>query len=243
MVRTINGVKVPVGDDKPSGGRGAKTLVAAVVVVCVVAAGGVGVSGGFGLGAGGTGAAGDVLAGNSAGDVTDALAGRDPATRKAEGRKSAQHGKTGETWSKLGLKELRKAVRQEVKQFRCEAAATGEVRDFLLRTPCTSLRRVIWALGDGHGNAVVVSVVWVGFRTRAQAEDFERVERVQGSGDIEPLGAPLLGLSHISFTGLHYGSHRERTIMAVAEAETATGHFDNATLDAIAEVSAWLPHP
>lgn len=175
--------------------------------------------------------------------MTDALTGRDLATRKAEGRKSAQRGKTKETWAKFGLREIRKAVRQEIKHVTCAAAATGQVREFLLRTPCTSLRRVIWALGDGHGNTVVVSVAWVGFRTRAQVEAFERVERVQGSGDIKPLGASLLGLAHVSFTGLHYGSHRERTMITIAEAETARGHFDNATLDAIAEVSAWLPHP
>jgi hypothetical protein len=49
-------------------------------------------------------------------------------------------------------------------------------------------------------------MVWVGFRTRAQAEDFERVESVQSSDDIEPLGAPLLGLADISFTasGTHH---------------------------------------
>lgn len=243
MVRTINGVKVPIGDDRPSGGRGTKTFVGALAVVCVVGAGGAGLGGGVGFGAGGSGVASDVLAGNAAGDVSDALPGRDLATRKSEGRKSAQRGNTSETWSKLGVKELKRAVREEVKQWGCEAAATGQVRAFLSRTPCTSLRRVIFALGDGRGNVVVVSVAWIGFRTRAQVEEFERVERVQGSGDLEPLGAPLLGLAHVAFTGLHYGSHRERTIMAVAEAETAAGRFDNATLDAVADVSAWLPHP
>jgi hypothetical protein len=35
MVRTINGVKVPIGDDKPSGSGGAKKFVAAVAVVDV----------------------------------------------------------------------------------------------------------------------------------------------------------------------------------------------------------------
>jgi hypothetical protein len=29
----------------------------------------------------------------------------------------------------------------------------------------------------------------------------------------------------------------------IAETDTATGHFDDATLDALAEVSAYLPQP
>lgn len=58
MVRTINGRKVPIGDDKPSGG-GAKTFVAAVAIAGVLGAGGVG--GGLGLGAGATNTAGMFL--------------------------------------------------------------------------------------------------------------------------------------------------------------------------------------
>lgn len=240
MVKMVNGTPRPFGDDKPKGG-GARMLLAAGALVAVVGAGG-GLSLGFGGGLG-VGAAGEGIAGNLAGDGTDSLSGRDLATRRSEGRKSAQRGKTSETWSRLGVKELKRVVRQEIKQAKCAAAATGKVREFLARTPCTSLQRVLWALGDGHGNAAIVSVAWVGFRTRADAEAFERVERVQGSGDIEPLGGALLELKDISFTGHHFGAHRERSIMAIAEVETAAGHLDVATLDTIADVSAWLPRP
>jgi hypothetical protein len=31
--------------------------------------------------------------------------------------------------------------------------------------------------------------------------------------------------------------------MVIAETDTATGHFDDATLDALAEVSPYLPQP
>jgi len=35
---------------------------------------------------------------------------------------------------------------------------------------------MLLTIGDGHGNAAVVSVVRVGFRTTAQAQAFQRVE-------------------------------------------------------------------
>jgi hypothetical protein len=52
---------------------------------------------------------------------------------------------------------------------------------------------------------------WVGFRTKADAAAFERVERVQNRGDITPLGGALLGLAHVHFTGHHYHSRPNGT--------------------------------
>jgi hypothetical protein len=88
----------------------------------------------------------------------------------------------------------------------------------------------------------VISVVRVGFRSKKQATAFERVEAVQGSGDVRPLEiAAVLGVAGVRMTGLHYESRPDGYGMVVAEADTATGHVDGATLDALADVAAYLP--
>jgi hypothetical protein len=101
---------------------------------------------------------------------------------------------------------------------------------------------MLMAVGDGQGNSAVVSVVRVGFRSKKQAEAFEKVEAVHGSGDVRPLDtAAVLGLAHVRISGLHYASRPEGYGMIVAETDTATGHVDAATLDALADVAVYLP--
>ncbi|MDT7799580.1 MAG: hypothetical protein QOI78_3013 [Actinomycetota bacterium] len=217
---------LPDGRRIKLGGKGGGVV--AAVGVAVLVAGGAGVGGAF--------------AGNTAGDVVDSLPGRSLKTRRGEARESAKRGKSGEAWSKLRFKELKRAVRKLEREADCVAAATGRVRDFLVRTPCTALDRMLPAVGDGHGNAAVISVVRVGFRSKAQAREFEKVEAVQGSGDVRPLEiAAVLGVAGVRMTGLHYQSRPDGYGMVVAEADTATGRVDAATLDALADVAAYLP--
>lgn len=64
-------------------------------------------------------------------------------------------------------------------------------------------------------------MVRVGFRSAKQAAAFEKVEAVQGSGDVRPLEIAA--------------------VLGVAEADTATGHVGGDTLDALADVAAYLP--
>ncbi len=150
-------------------------MAAALLVIALVGGGAA-----DGLGAGGAGAAtgaGDALPGNFAGDVVDSLPGRDLGTRRAEARRSAQRGRTAEAWSRLRLKQLARRIEHSAeRRLDCVAAATGEVREFLKRTPCTSLDRVLLTVGDGHGNAAIVSVVRIGFRTSEQARAFKEIE-------------------------------------------------------------------
>jgi hypothetical protein len=101
---------------------------------------------------------------------------------------------------------------------------------------------MLLAVGDGHGNAAVISVVRVGFRSKKQAKEFEKVEAVQGSGDVRPLEiAAVLGVTGVKMTGLHYQSRPEGYGMVVAEADTAAGRVDAETLNALADVAAYLP--
>jgi hypothetical protein len=229
-----DGTKYPISGGGGGGGKGAG-LVVAVTAAVVLAGGG----GALGLGSLGGSAGGAAVEGNVAGNGVDSLPGRDLRTRKTEGRKSAQRGRPGEAWSRMKFKELKRNVKHETE---CVASSTGEVREFLIRTPCTSLDAMLLAVGDGHGNAAVVSVVRIGFRTAAQAKAFEKVEAVQGSGDIRPLEvSTVLDLAHVSITGHHYHSRPDRTAMVIAETDTATGPVDGAVFDALADVASFLP--
>jgi hypothetical protein len=241
---TKNGNRIFIRDGG-GGGKGKGVVVA--IGAAVVIAGGAGGAAGIGAlggaaGEAGAGAASEAFAGNMAGDVVDSLPGRSLKTRRAEGRESAKRGKTDEAFSRLKFKRLKPEVRKLEREAGCVAAASGKVREFLVKTPCTRLDRMLLAVGDGHGNAAVISVVRVGFRSKKQAKEFEKVEAVQGSGDVRPLEiAAVLGIAGVKMTGLHYQSRPEGYGMVVAEADTATGHVDRETLDALADVAAYLP--
>jgi hypothetical protein len=84
----------------------------------------------------------------------------------------------------------------------------------------------------------VASVAWVGLVSARDADKFESVMNIHGSGDIYLLGSSLFGMADIRFTELRYGSDRDGKNVTNAEAELAAGSIDRDTLDAIAEVSA-----
>jgi len=45
----------------------------------------------------------------------------------------------------------------------------------------------------------------------------------------------------VRMTGLHYAPRADRNGMVIAEADTATGHVDTETLEALADVASWMP--
>ena len=210
------------GSDKAGGGL-------AVVGVAVVA-----------LGALGAGATGAVGSGASAGSGPGVSAGESVSVRKAESKRSARKGDSEAAWRRMGVRELKRVSKQEVE---CVSASHDQVQEFFLRTPCTSLDRVLLAVGDGEGNSAVVSVAWVGFRKSGDVAGFKAVIDRQGSGDVRPLATPLLGLADIRFSGHNYGSETNGKGITIAEAETATGTVAPDVLDALAEVAALLPRP
>lgn len=208
--------------------KGKKGSPGAVVAAGVLVLGLVGSAGAAGGGG---------LLGSSAGSSAGSSS---VAARKVDGQKAAKRGDRDGAWQRMGMRRLDDRVRR---QAECLSASHGEVREFFTHTPCTSLDRMVITVGDGAGNNAVVSVAWVGFRTTRDLRAFKRIEDRQGSGDIHPLGASLLGLADITFTGHNYGTDIDGTTIAIAEAEPAAGHLDAATLDALAEVAAYLPRP
>ncbi|MFC9250654.1 hypothetical protein [Amycolatopsis thailandensis] len=212
-------------------------VAAAAAVLAGGGAAGIGALGGASA-PGGAGAAAEALAGNTGG-VVDSLPGRSLKVRRAEGRESAKRGRTDEALSRLRFKQLKRKAERELN---CVASASGRVREFLIKTPCTSMERMLLAVGDGQGSAAVVSVVRVGFKTKKDAEAFKRVEDVHGSGDVRPLDiAAVLGVAGVKMTGLHYHARPDKNAIVVAEADTARGRVDRETLEALADVGSYLP--
>lgn len=207
---------------KESGGGGV-ALVAAVLVVLAGAGG----AGGAALnsGAGGGGGAAPV---ESIG------------VRKWDAKRSARGGDVEGAVAHLGARITKQAVKQELD---CHANSFGRVRDFFAHTPCTSLDRLLLAVGDGAGGEAVVSVAWVTFPGRRQARQFEDVVDVHGSGDVRPLSTTVLGMADIPFTAVHYWSETVDTTITIAESEPAGGTPDPELVDALAEVAAQLPRP
>jgi hypothetical protein len=219
MGRRIGGAG---GGSDPGGGISGPVVVAAVAGV--VALGGAGVAG---------------LEGDAASTgAGESLSGQNLSTRKAEGQKSARKGNSRQAWERMGMRELKKFAKQDLT---CVAYSHGQVREFFLHTPCTSLDRIVFAIEDGHGNSLLVSVEWVGFRTKTQATAFKKVEDTPDSGDITPLGGSLLATADVHFSGNHYKSRLDGKTMVIAETETAAGKFSNTVLDAVADVAVYLP--
>ncbi|MGX7829695.1 hypothetical protein ACTG9Q_31875 [Actinokineospora sp. 24-640] len=225
------------GRVRPIRGKSGKSAVIGGVLALGVFASG----GGFGsLGVGGGAVGGQVAAHGVVGSVRLGGAPGQLRARKIAGQKAAPHS-AKRAWQRMGLREVKRTAKQ---QASCVATSFGQVRDFLTRHRCTYLERVLFTVGDDAGNTAVVSVAWVGLADRGSARQFRNLMDVQGSGDITPLGGPLLNLGEITFTGLRYGSVLNRTAVTVAEAENALGgQFDHESLDAIAEVAAYLPRP
>ena len=155
-------------------------------------------------------------------------------------KNGARKGDADQAWRRMGMRTLKKKAKQDLT---CVASSFGQVRGFLVRHPCRSLERVLFAIGDDRGNVVVVSVAWVGFRTRRDAREFQRLEDVHGTGDITPLAGALLDLADIRFTGRHYRSRPAGSTTVVAETEPATGRVGEEMLGALADVAVLLPHP
>jgi hypothetical protein len=215
MARRIGGKG---GGSDPGAGK-AGTVVAAGVLAVSVAAG----SGGLSAGGGAT--------------AVDAV-GTNLTRAKSEGGKAARKGDADGAWRQVNMRTLKRTAKPALE---CVSHSFGQVRDHFVRNPCRSLDRTLFAIGDDRGNVAVVSVAHVGFRNRRDAGEFKKLIDVHGTGDITPLGAPLLGLADIRFTGLHYQSRPVGSTVVIAEAETASGQVSGETLDAVADMASRLP--
>ncbi|QWF77201.1 hypothetical protein [Amycolatopsis sp. CA-230715] len=200
----------------------ARATVAAAATAGVVA---------FGGGGAGGGAA-------SVGSGAESGAGSVNAVARSVGKDLARKGLRREALKKLGFKIAKEAVKTEL---RCATASFGRVRQFFLAHPCRKLDRQVIAVGDGAGNTVAVSIVWVRMRSGDQVTGLKDVIDEHGSGDISPLGGAVLGLAGVKFTGEHYDSRADGSLLVIAETEAAGGHSSDRQLDDAAHVASLFP--
>jgi hypothetical protein len=213
-----------IGGPRGGSDKGSTGVIVAAAAVAVIVATGSGVS----------------LGTASSTGTSNLSAGQNMSQRKADGKKSARNGNWEDAVRRLGMRSLKKTIRTGTQ---CASSSFGQVREFLIRTPCRSLDRMLFAAGDDRGNVFLVSVAWVGFSSRSKAVDFKDLNDIHGTGDITPLGGSLLEMKDVRFTGHHYNSRRDGNTIVVAEAESANGIVPDDVLDAAAEVAVFLPRP
>lgn len=208
--------------NRSSPGKG-KRLAAAAVAIGIVAGGGV-VGGG--------------ALGSSTGGAAQSTLARNLGAKKADAKNIARRGDTRNTWRRMGLRSLRERAERYAE---CVTHSQGQVQQFLARTPCRRLDRMLVALADGNGNIAVIAISWVQFRGRTAAGKYRGISDDYGTGYIRPIAGAALAMADVELTGQHYASRLTGPVAVTAEAEPVTGQFDDRVLDAIAEVATWIP--
>ncbi|RZS29624.1 hypothetical protein EV193_11927 [Herbihabitans rhizosphaerae] len=220
-----------MGQPRDSQGRFAKKW-GAGAVAGVALSGTVLASGGGAAVSSGAASAGSPLAQNAARARTAKAK-----ARTDKGKSSARKGDRDDTWRRSGLKKLQDRTENHLL---CAAVSYDEVREFFLRNRCKSLDRFIVTLQDG-GDTIVVAVAWVEMNTSRDARKLQDLIDKDGTGNILPKTAALLGAPHAKFDGADYDSTRTR--VTIAEAATVTGSPDEELLEALAEMATLFPKP
>lgn len=157
-----------------------------------------------------------------------------------KGKRSVAKGHRNATWKQLDLKRIDERLDRA---GRCALHSYGQVQRFFARTPCRSLKRMLFALGDGAGNRIAVSVSWVETRGPAAARELRGLADVDGTGNVTPLPGAVVGAGDIRWTGKYYDSRRSGSLVVIAEVEPLRGDPHPGFLDGVADVAAELPRP
>jgi len=176
----------------------------------------------------------------SVGAALDSATSASADAQTADGEDAARKGDDSDAWERMAMKELKKTIKQ---RLQCGLQSTGQVQQFFLRTPCESLEELLFALDDSTGNLMVVSVAWVKMSSEDDATQLKTLEDTYGSGDITPIETQILGLSGIHFTGRHYASRQDGSLVVVSEAESVRGHPSTTLLNDAPKVAAVVPSP
>jgi hypothetical protein len=213
--------------DQPRGkdGRWVRRGGGAIVAVSVVGA--VSLGGGTGIGAGGA-------------VSVQSASGQAVRVNVSRGKGNAKQGKRDDAWRDMGLRRLKQASKHAVN---CVVNSYGEVQEFFARTPCRSLDRMLFALGDGDNNSVVVTVSWVRMRNAGNARRLQELADIYGTGSVSPLAGTLVEAADVKFTGRYYDSRRSGDLVVIAETEPLRGDPQPEFLDGLADVAAELPRP
>lgn len=180
------------------------------------------------------------------GDVTSSVgaaldAGTSQSSLDAEtssSRKAAESGDETEAWRRLAVKEIKQKVEDDL---RCAVQSYGQVQQFFVRNPCDTLDQLLFVVTDPQGDPIVGSVAWIQFTSDSTATQFLGLENTYGSGDVTPFAAEALGVAGFHFTGKHYKSRQDGSLVVIAEADPLHGRPSNNLLKEIATVADVLP--
>jgi hypothetical protein len=178
--------------------------------------------------------------GFGSGTAVDSVAQGGLRAKTNSSKSEASKGRYDQAWTRMGSKQLQRRAERALK---CAADSYGQVQEFFLRTPCRALDRVLLAIGDGKGNTVVVSIAWVQMGSAGAAGQLKQLADTDGTGNVSPLGAAVLNLGDVRFTGEHYDSDRRGPLTVIAEAAPGSGHPDGETMDAATEIAVVFPPP
>lgn len=220
---------MPHDPDQPRDERGRWTNKAAGGVIGAALVAGLMAAAGGGDTAASVGAALDAAQSQGAADA-----------ETAKSRQAAKQGNEAEAWQRMALKKLRKDVERDL---RCVVQSYGQVQQLFLSHPCDQLHQRLFALGDARGDAIVVSIMWVKMPSSGDATQLKDLEDTYGSGDVRPFGSELLDLGGVHFTGKHYASRQDGSLVVIAETEPVRGHPSDQLLKEIATVADVLPPP
>jgi hypothetical protein len=156
----------------------------------------------------------------------------------ANSRKAAQRGDESEAWRQIAVKEIKKEVKRDL---RCSVQSYGQVQQFFFHHPCDKLDQQLFALRDGKGNIIAGSVVWVTMPSADSAAQFKQVEDTYGSGDVTPFGTEVLEMGGFHFSGKHYKSRVDGSLVVIAETDPAGGRPSDSLLNEVATVADVLP--
>ncbi|MDV6011013.1 hypothetical protein F8178_00720 [Haloechinothrix sp. LS1_15] len=156
----------------------------------------------------------------------------------ASAKVAARSGNRSAAWRHLGIRVAREVARHNTD---CAAHAYGQVRQYFAGSPCQSLDRVLLTLADDAGNSMVLSVSWVRMPDAGEAIRLKELVDTYGTGNVAPIGMAALEEQGITFTGQHYDSRRDGSLVVIAESEPASGRPSTDALDTAAEVGAQFP--
>jgi hypothetical protein len=162
------------------------------------------------------------------------------AARLAASKAAASRGDIAAAAQQMGMTAGPRGQRHNVN---CAAFATGQVRQYLLRTPCRGMDRLLFTIRDARGGTIAVAVAWVDFTSPPQAAGFRQVDDTPGAGQINPLPGSVAGIPNVHLTGRHHRSRQVGATAVSADAEpVAAGQQTDALLDEIAGIAVLLPH-
>jgi hypothetical protein len=175
----------------------------------------------------------------SIGAALDTAAGQSTVDAEtASSQDAAKKGDDTEAWRRMALKEIQKDIKREL---RCGLQSFGEVQQFFLRHPCDKLDQQLYALGDTQGDVIAGSVMWVTMSSDDVATQFKQLEDVFGTGDVTPFATEVLGFGGFRFSGKHYKSRQDGSLIVISETEPIRGQPSNTLLAEVATVADVLP--